>query len=330
MAKLLRFYRERRFRWRRLDQLLADSEPGAQTTGERADELYRLYRLASCDLAYMQTHTGNPALLEHLEDLVARAHARLTPPAKHGGLPALFRTLKSAFPAVVRREKALLCVSLAIFLGGALFGAIVTVADPSSTETFLGAFPQILEQSPAMDAAMRADTSIPVTHYIGFSLSLFFHNFRIALMAFAFGLTFGIGTAVILFSNGAVLGSCAILYAQDGVFDFFLSWVGPHGALELPAIILSGMAGLMLARAQLSGGGEMWRSIRARRGDIIAAITGIGFMLAVAGCIEGGFSQTHSPHMIPAKIAVAAVIFLGLLAWLFLMPPEKDAHSEML
>lgn len=323
MAKLLRFYRERCSRWKRLDEMLADSDFEDAMTGRRADELYRLYRLASCDLAYMQTHTGNPALLDYLEDLVARVHARLTPPSRRGGLKALFPMLRNSFPAVVRREKTLLLLSLAVFLGGAAFGALVTVANPASAETFLAAFPNLLEQSPAMDAARRSGTSIPMTHYIGFSLSLFFHNFRIALMAFAFGLTFGIGTAVLLFANGAVLGCCAIMYYQDGVFDFFLSWVGPHGALELPAIILSGMAGFMLARAELAGGGAIWRSIHARRADILAAIAGIGFMLLVAGCIEGGFSQTHSSSMIGVKIMAACCLFLGLLAWLFLLPPEK-------
>ena len=324
MAKLLKFYRERRARWRRLGQMLERFDANTKLTADGADELYRLYRLASCDLAFMQTHTGNPALLDHLEDLVARAHAALTPPPETNMWSDFFHTLRYRFPEVVRREWKTLVLVVLIFLAGGAFGAVAVTAYPESAETFLAAFPNLLEQTPAEDAARRSNTSIGLGSFITFSLQLFTHNLRISLLCFALGLTFGIGTAIVLFANGAVLGCVAMMYARDGVFAFFLSWVGPHGSLELPSIILSATAGFMMARAQLSGGGSIWRAVAARRRDMLAIMAGTAVLLAAAGFIEGGLSQTHTPYMIPLKIGVAICCFAGLLAWLFVLPGDKQ------
>lgn len=326
MAKLLRFYSDRRPRWRRLEELLALADADAPLTGDQADELYRLYRLASCDLAFMQTHTGNPALLDHLETLVARAHLRLTPSESTDILDSLSRTLRHRFPEVVRSHLRLLLLTIALFAGGGLFGAVLSLVEPEATETFLAPFSYLLEQSPAEDAAARSGPgrSPDAASSIAFSVQLFTNNLRVALLCFALGLTFGVGTAVVLFSNGVILGSVAAIYARDGVFLFFLAWVGPHGSLELPAIVLAGMTGFMMARAQLSGGGGVWRKIAAHKDDYTAMLAGIAVLLLVAGGIEGCFSQFHSPSITYLKIAVAAACFAGLLAWVFILPVENN------
>lgn len=308
--------------WRRLDELLRELDSGAPLDRGGADELYRLYRRAASDLAYMQTNTGNPALLDSLEDLVARAHARLAPKRAARPSAAVFRALRHDFPALVRRESRLLAFTVAVFIAGAAFAAVLSLATPTTAETFLSAFPHLLEQSPAEDAAQRMGDSIGFADYTAFSLDLFTHNLRVALLALALGLTFGVGTASVLFLNGAIIGSVAALYARDGVFSFFLSWVGPHGSLELPAIILAGMTGFMLARAQLAGGGSMWQKIAARRKDFLTAVAGIAFLLLLAALIEGGFSQTHRPGIVTLKIAVAAACFCGLIFWLFFLPVQ--------
>lgn len=311
-----------------MDELLAGFDANALYNSDKAEELYRLYRLASGDLAFMQSRTGHPAHLEFLEDLVSRAHFRLSPPPKAGLASRVFRVLRYDFPAAVLKERKALLASLAIFAAGLIFGAVAVLLRPDSKETFLAAFPHLLEQSPSADAAQRSVSSVGPQQYFSFSLYLFLHNLRIAFFCFALGITYGIGTTMILFANGVILGCTAALYAQDGVFLFFLSWVGPHGALEIPAIIIASMAGLLLARAQLSGGPSFWRAITARKRELIALLGGTAFMLALAGSIEGGFSQTNAPGMITVKIGVAAACFVALLVWLFASPRSGGSHSQ--
>ncbi|MCC8190226.1 MAG: stage II sporulation protein M [Planctomycetes bacterium] len=327
MAKLFQFHADRRPRWRRLDDLLRQVDADGPLGGRETDELYRLYRLAASDLAFMQTHTGNPVLLEYLEDLVARAHSRLTPPADHRLLAGLYRLLRYDFPAVVIRELRLLFLVAAIFAGGGVFGAAMAWLEPEAAETFLAPFPNLLDQAPSQDAARRYGTRLDPVTSVAFSLHLFAHNLRVALLCLAFGLTFGVGTVAILFANGVILGCVFMLYAADGALEFLLAWVGPHASLEIPAMLFAGLAGLMLARAQVGGGG-VWRTVTACKRDYLAVIAGCGLLLLLAGGIEGGFSQAHALSLNLVKIGVGVACFLALLAWIFLLPRPAENQSS--
>ena len=45
----------------------------------------------------------------------------------------------------------------------------------------------------------------------------------------------------------AILGAVAVDYVADGQTRFLLGWLLPHGAIEIPAILIAGQAGLVLA-----------------------------------------------------------------------------------
>jgi len=105
----------------------------------------------------------------------------------------------------------------------------------------------------------------------------------------------------------------------EGVHVFFLAWVGPHGALEIPAIVFSGAAGLVAGRALLAPGERSAATaLRAVQGDVWHMMLGSACVLVVAGIIEGSFSQfTSKTVAYPVKIAVAGVLFAALVAYLF-------------
>ena len=81
-----------------------------------------------------------------------------------------------------------------------------------------------------------------------FSAQLIRHNIEVALLAAALGVTFGIGTALLLFENGVLLGAVAVRYTQQGFGLFMSAWLLPHGVFEIPSILIAGQAGFYLAR----------------------------------------------------------------------------------
>ena len=85
-----------------------------------------------------------------------------------------------------------------------------------------------------------------------------------AFLAFSLGALTIAGGILLLFYNGVILGAVATMYILDGVPLFFFAWVGPHGALELPAIIFGGAAGLVAGRALLMPG-DLSRAASLRR-----------------------------------------------------------------
>lgn len=329
---LNQFLKRRRARWDRLAALLerVNQFGMSSLSGPETDEFFALYRLVSSDLNLVQTRTGNPALVEYLEGLVGRAYAALATPKQVRPLHAWWRVVRHRFPAVLRAEKRLLAISAAAMLAGIVFGFVITWLVPESADAILPR--EHLVQSPSehvvhmekMEKEGRTPTDSTGRHLF-FTSFLFTHNIRVTILAFALGFTLGIGTVIVLFFNGAMLGSLAARYFQDGVGTFFVAWVGPHGAIELPCILIGGMAGLMLARAQLRRDeGTLAAQLRLLRGSLVDLLVGTASLLVVAGVIEGGFSQVNEPAMPYAlKIAVAAMLFLGLIGYLFFLPVRR-------
>jgi uncharacterized membrane protein SpoIIM required for sporulation len=128
-----------------------------------------------------------------------------------------------------------------------------------------------------------------------------------------------VGGLVLLFYNGVILGVIATLYALSGVSTFFVAWVGPHGALEIPAIVFAGATGLRAGAALLLPGERSTASsLRAALPAVSVMLLTTVLVLVAAGLIEGSFSQ-FTAKTIPygIKTGVAAILFAALLVWLF-------------
>src|SRR5438270_7471483 len=91
-------------------------------------------------------------------------------------------------------------------------------------------------------------------HKNSFASQLMTNNIQVSLFAFGLGITWGLGTVVELFYNGVILGAVAADYIQGGQIKFLFGWLMPHGAIEIPAILLAGQAGFMLAGALIGWG----------------------------------------------------------------------------
>lgn len=325
------FLRERRSRWQRFSALLDRVDAGGLEVlaPREADEFFSLYRLTSSDLNLVQTRTASPSLLEYLEDLIARAYSQLQWPRKAGFFRAWWMILRYYFPAALRSEWRPLTVSTATVIIGIFVGLAATMARPSSAQVFLP--PEHLDETPRDRVARLEEAERGGNHRINsadehaaLTVFLFNNNIRVSILAFALGITFGVGTIIMLFYNGAMIGSLAALYFADGVGKFFMAWVGPHGSIEIPCVVIAGTAGLMLASRQLNRrAGSLRAQIRVVRPKLVDLLVGASTLLVIAGCIEGGFSQINEPTLSYwLKITVAIVLFAALIAYLFVMPAK--------
>jgi len=132
-------------------------------------------------------------------------------------------------------------------------------------------------------------------------------------------MTWGIGTIILLFYNGVVLGAIGTDYITDGQGGFLAAWILPHGSIELPAIFIAGQAGLVLAHTLFGRRSNLplGRRLRAVAPDLVTLIGGVALLLVYAGIIESFLSQYHEP-VVPysAKIAFGLVELAGLVLFL--------------
>jgi uncharacterized membrane protein SpoIIM required for sporulation len=139
-----------------------------------------------------------------------------------------------------------------------------------------------------------------------FSAALMVNNIKVSIKALALGMTWGIGTILVLFYNGVVLGLVSTDYVIAGQTKFLLGWLLPHGVIELPAVLIGGQTGLILAGALIGWGKRMPLRARFRvvTPDVTTLIFGVSLMLVWAGLVEAFFSQYHEP-VLPYSVKIA-------------------------
>src|SRR5258706_15259254 len=111
------------------------------------------------------------------------------------------------------------------------------------------------------------------------------------MLAAAVGVTFGIGTAPLLFENGVLLGAVAARYPQQGFGLFMTAWLLPHGVFEIPSILIAGQAGFYLARILLRRRED--RDVRQSMREWLVVVRGMGVMVGWGGVMGGFFLQEH-------------------------------------
>ena len=105
---------------------------------------------------------------------------------------------------------------------------------------------------------------------------------------------------------------------------FVTAWLLPHGAFEIPSILIAGQAGFYLARLLLRRRED--RDMRRAMREWLLLIGGLAMMLVWAGVMEAFFSQHHAP-VLPYgfKVAVGAAELVLLTFYLLLIGRRESA-----
>jgi uncharacterized membrane protein SpoIIM required for sporulation len=325
------FVSRRQPRWDQLERLLEHAERTTDAHLGRAklQELIHLYREACSDLNKARSHTANPEILDRLNSLTGRAYRFIYRGSGEQNVAASIRKLIfEEIPRTFRRERTYVMSAASALLLGALVGLVAVLTNPVNGERLIPS--QFFSESPR-DRVEGIESRDERIQNVGdaalFGAELYTHNIRVSFLAFSLGAITIVGAYLLLFYNGVILGAVAAMYYIDGVHVFFFAWVGPHGALELPAIVFGAAAGIYLGHAFLFPG-EMQRAASLRRAFPVVwrMMVATALTLVLAGLIEGSFSQFSAktfPYAL--KIAVSVALFCGLIALLFLarLPEER-------
>lgn len=296
-----------------------ESEPLGRFTLDEIKRFHFLYERSAADLARL-TMQAEPETHKFLENLVARAYGEIHETRGARSKLRPFHWFFHTLPQTFRRHLRAFALAVAITLAGSLFGAMAVAFDPEAKQV-ITPFPHLLGD-PA-DRVAQEESAVDdrlQDHKGSFSAQLMTHNTKVSIFALALGMTWGIGTIVLLFYNGVILGAISLDYVRAGQTEFLLGWLLPHGSIEIPAILIAGQAGLVLAGALIGWGGResLTARLRAVGADLVTLIAGVAILLIWAGFVEAFLSQYHAP-VFPywAKISLG-LIELGLLA-LFLL-----------
>jgi uncharacterized membrane protein SpoIIM required for sporulation len=304
------FIRSRQGAWARLQAFLETARrlSLARVPLDAFREGSALYRQTVADLAYARMcYAGHPVVRE-LEQLVGHAHSFLYQTERPRSRS--WTTFWSeTWPMRVRQSARPILLATGIFWAGALLGFILTAWNPVLEGLFV---------SPPMRAAIEAkhlwtESLTRTAPTAGSAIAT--NNINVSFLTWALGLTFGIGTVWLLFFNGIMLGAICAACLRAGMLLPLAEFIVGHGSLELPAIWISGGAGLLMARA-LVFPGRYSRGVELRLNgrSSVQIIVGIVPILLVAGAIEAFLSPSDIPGAAKALLGLSlAIALLGYI-----------------
>lgn len=331
---LPKFMASERPYWTELERILArlETQSRVRLSLDEVRRFHYLYERTSADLGKITTFSSEPETRRYLEHLVARAYGEIHETRRKalGFAPTkwFFQTLPQTF----RRNIRAFWLAVAISFVGALFGGFAVALDPEAKYAVLPSqFANHLGDPAERVAREEQRTqSASAARMASFSAQLMVNNISVSIKALAFGMTFGIGTILVLFYNGVILGLVSVDYVMAGHLKFLLGWLMPHGVIELPAVVIAGQAGLVLAWALIGWGkrSTMASRLRAVAPDVVTLIFGVALLLVWAGLVEAFLSQYHEP-VLPYSIKIAFGCVELVLLTLFLSRSGRAVESKV-
>lgn len=298
IVDLARFVETERPHWVALEKSLdwLAAGPSRRLTIEEAQRFHELYQRTAADLARISGFAAEGELRRYLEWLVSRAYSEIHETRERKRFRP-WRLFTVEFPRAFRRHLRAFQLTVALTVLGVAFGGLAVEFDPEAKGVIMPF--EGLQISPSERVAKELRDQ--GRHLIGvkgrFSAMLMTHNTQVALTTIALGASFGFGTVVVLFYNGVTLGAVIYDYVRDGQSTFLMGWLLPHGVIEIPAILVGGQAGLVIAYALIGWGSRLSRTERLRRvsRDVMTLAAGTAIMLIWAGLVESFLSQYHEP-----------------------------------
>jgi uncharacterized membrane protein SpoIIM required for sporulation len=331
------FLQERRPAWRRLEELLERAEGSglACLNEDEVVEFGNLYRRTASDLNQAQTFVSGDTTVRFLNDLVARAYLLIYGKTKID-LRGMVMFLVWGWPAVFRRYLPHFLLSGALFAFGTAFGFLAcypwtrdqaALEAAHNAQAFLGPAGMSTIQ-PREEGENDPTEDVSSGQFNAFSSFLFTHNATVTLFAFALGITFGVGTVWFMFENGLMLGVLGAVFLEaeqahpgHGYFLSFVTGIVPHGVLEIPACLIGGAAGLLLAQAIIRARPWSRREELARLGkEAFLLVSGAIPLLVVAGLLEAGVARASDRFFSSmTKLTVAGVFAVFFLVYTLLI-----------
>src|SRR5579862_3520711 len=134
-----RWLAKRKPHWQRLEQLVDRSgrRGVAALDHNELQELGLLYRQTAADLATVREDITSRPFTAYLNQLLARAH-NLIYMGKAPDWGGVVRFYVDTYPRIFRETFPLVALSTAVFIAGAIAGAVVTAHDPGFANQILG------------------------------------------------------------------------------------------------------------------------------------------------------------------------------------------------
>ena len=276
---------------------------------ESADMLADLYIKVSNDLAFAQSNYPNSKTTAYLNDLTIKAHNTLYK-NKRADLKTIIEFWTKDIPEIFSRRQKEVLLSFLVFSIAITIGALSSFLEDNFIRSILGdryvnmTIENIANEDPL---AVYKDE-----HAMNMFLGITINNIRVSFLAFVFGLISSVGTGLLLFYNGIMVGAFLQFFAKYTLLKEALLVVFIHGTLELSAIVIAGAAGFVLGNSFLFPGTySRYESFLKGAKEGAKMVFGLTPVFILAGFLESFVTRyTEMPLFLSLSIIVGSAAFI--------------------
>jgi len=319
------FIEENKESWQELEYLLSkkDKDP---------DKLHDLFVKVSSDLAYASTFYPKRSVRAYLNQLTQQVFDSMEEKKTDWGLYGIKYFFQHTLPIELHRTRKALLASFLIFGLALLIGIVSSANNEDFARVILGdayvdmTVDNINNKDPMAVYKDQEQTEM----FLGITIN----NIRVAFLCFILGLLGSLGTIVVLFFNGIMVGAFQYFFYSKGLFveSFLTIWI--HGTIEISAIIIAGSAGIILGNGLLfpkTYNRSDSLQIAAKRAARI--IVGTIPLFILAGFLESFITRlTDLPTIVKVLIiSLSALYIIGMYIaypWWYYKNNQEEIDNE--
>lgn len=292
------FIKQNQAKWSEFEAELANKN-------KNPEKLSRLFIETTDDLSFSRTYYPSRSVRVYLNNVAQKTYQLIYKNKK--SKEHTFGTFwKDQLPDTMWHNRKQLLWAFVIFILGLGIAVFSSIHNPEFATIMLGEgyIEMTIENIQKGDPMGVYGSMDPLEMF----LNIAGNNIRVCFIVFLAGLFFGAGSIVMLFKESVRFGAFMFFFYQRGLFEDAFYAVMLHGTIELSMIILSGMAGMVLAKGMVFP--KTYSRLQsfvstARQGVMI--MIGISVFLVMAAFIEG-YATRHTEL---SNLIRGGIIFLS-------------------
>lgn len=305
------FVKQNKSKWLTFESVLLN-----KTTLD-ANELSSLYVEITDHLSYAKTFYPNSNTEGYLNSLASKAHQKIYKTKKESKT-RIISFYKTEFPSMFYHHHRELLIAFLVFSLFVIAGAFSAANEGDFVRSFLGdgyvnmTYENIKKGDPMAVYKEQGEFNM----FLGITIN----NIKVALMAFGYGILFGVGSLYVMLQNGIMLGSFQYMFYENGLLWESARTIWIHGAIEISVIIIAACSGLVLGNGMLFTGTytRLESFKRSVKNGLKILMSTIPFFV-IAGFLEGFVTRhTEMPDWLAIFIILSS---LALIIFYYVIHP---------
>lgn len=314
------FVKQNKTKWLTFESVLLN-----KTTID-ANELSSLYIEITDHLSYAKTFYPNSNTEGYLNSLASKAHQKIYKTKKESK-NRIISFYKTEFPTMFYKYHRELLIAFLVFLLFVMAGVFSAANERDFVRSFLGdgyvnmTYENIKKGDPMAIYKEQGEFNM----FLGITIN----NIKVALMAFGYGIMFGVGSLYIMLQNGIMLGSFQYMFYENGLLWESARTIWIHGTIEISVIIIAASSGLVLGNSMLFTGTytRLESFKRGVKNGLKILMSTIPFFV-IAGFLEGFVTRhTDMPDWLAIFIITSSLV---LIVFYYVIYPNQLHKKQSL